>query len=291
MHYLVVNPVAGRGRAKRLLGEVEAAFAERSLPLTVLTTQSTDHAKKLVRGLPSNATLLVLGGDGTLHGIAAECVYTKRTIGILPAGSGDDFAFALGIPRHNLSAALNIVFAGQTRLVDTGKVNGHTFINAFGVGFDADVAYGLQHAPLLLKDRAAYLYSVFHTLRKLAVEHVRVEVDGASVFRGQALLVTTQNGPRTGGSFPFAPLASPSDGLFDIVIAGHFNRRGTLSILPRVMQGSHLGHPKVSHFQGRTVDLYWATPRLGHMEGELVEPNKHFSIEIKPRSLKVFAAH
>ncbi len=289
MYYLVVNPVAGRGRALALLETVERFFKAESLALTTLFTERPTHATELVRALPNDAVILSLGGDGTLHEIAAACLYTERTVGILPAGSGDDFAHALHIPRDDPLAALRVVRDGRWCAFDTGNVNGETFVNAFGVGFDADVAYGVRKAPPVLRERGAYLYTVLARLGRLRNVPVRVTVDGAAVFGGSALLVAVQNGARTGGSFRFAPHARPDDGLLEIVVAADFGRLGTLRILPRVMAGTHLSHPQVFTYQGCDVLLEWATARPGHMEGELLEPAAHFHIRVQPASLRVFA--
>lgn len=289
MHYLIVNPAAGRGRALALLGQVERFFADRALPLTALRTAYPRHATELVRALPLDARVLSLGGDGTLHEVAAACVRTQRCIGVLPAGSGDDLAFALGLPRRDLAAALHGVLTGRLRQLDVGEVNGEVFVNAFGVGFDADVAYGVAHAPRPLKERSAYLYTIVNTLRRLRTIDVSVRADGAEVFQGSSLLVAVQNGPRTGGSFLFAPGARPDDGLLDLVVAGNFSRRGTLAILPRVMHGRHLGHPKIHLFRARRVQLRWAQARPAHMEGELMAASSVFDISVLKGVLQVYA--
>lgn len=289
MHYLIVNPVAGRGRALALLGQAERFFADRALPLTVLRTAYPRHATELVRALPLDARVLSLGGDGTLHEVAAACVRTQRHLGVLPAGSGDDLAFALGLPRRDLAVALHGVLAGRLRQLDVGEVNGEVFVNAFGVGFDADVAYGVAHAPKPLKERSAYLYTIVDTLRRLRTIEVGVRADGAEVFQGPSLLVAVQNGPRTGGSFLFAPGARPDDGLLDLVVAGDFSRRGTLAILPRVMRGRHLGHPKIHLFRAKRVQLRWAQARPAHMEGELMAASSAFDISVLKGVLQVYA--
>ena len=245
MYHLVVNPAAGRGRARSSVETVQVFFETKGWPLSTFFTEQPEQATLYVESLPDDATILVLGGDGTLHEVAAACVHTKRILGILPAGSGDDFAYALGIPRDDLRVALNSVECGATRRVDTGTVNSHTFINAFGVGFDADVAYGIKQAPSFLKDKAAYYYTILATLHRLESSPVTVCIDGVSVFRGPALLVATQNGPRTGGSFLFAPEAKLDDGLLDIIIAGPFGRLETLKLLPNVVKGKHLSHPNI----------------------------------------------
>jgi diacylglycerol kinase (ATP) len=295
MYYLIFNPHAGRGRSQILLEQARAFFQGQQLPVTVLNTERPKHATELVCQLPQNAIVLSLGGDGTLHEIVNACVCTQRTVGILPAGSGDDFAFALGLERNNIQQALEIIKRGNIKTVDTARIsadkntNSETFINAFGVGFDADVAYGIYQAPKFLKERNAYFYSIFTTLSKLQSIPVKVTMDGKEVFHGPSLLVSIQNGPRTGGSFLFAPEAKVDDGLLDVVIAGEFGRMGTLNILPKVLKGKHVGHPNIHIFRGKELRLEWSRPRPGHMEGELLEPATTFDIQVQAASLKVFA--
>lgn len=288
MYYLIFNPNAGRGRSQALLGQAQTFFTQHQLPFTVLTTTHAKHATEMVCQLPLNAIVLSLGGDGTLHEVVNGCIRTQRTVGILPAGSGDDFAFALGLERNNIGQALEVIRKGKTKIVDTANVNGETFVNAFGVGFDADVGYGIYTAPKFLKERNAYFYSIFATLSKLESIPVKVVIDGQQVFDGPSLLISTQNGPRTGGSFLFAPDAKPDDGLLDVVIAGNFGRLGTLGILPKVLKGTHVGHPKIKILRGKEVRLEWSRPRPGHMEGELLGPATTFDIKIQRASLNVF---
>jgi diacylglycerol kinase (ATP) len=284
--FLIINPVAGRGRSLKALEVAQSFFSQ---TLVVLKTQYRGHATELVHTLPKDATILSLGGDGTLHEIMTACVHTERTVGILPAGSGDDFAYALGIGRNSLEQALRVIQKGFVKKVDTATVNGIPFINAFGVGFDADVAYGIHNAPKFLKERNAYLYSVITTLGKLKNIPVEITIDGQKVFSGPSLLVSTQNGPRTGGSFYFAPQAKVDDGLLDVVIAGQFSRLGTLNILPRVMKGTHLSHPNILILRGKDILLKWQSVRPGHMEGELLAATETFHIQVKPKSLRIFA--
>ena len=287
-HHLIVNPTAGRGRALQRLPQVEAAFRAQGLPLTVHTTRAPGHAARIAAALPEDAVVLSLGGDGTLHEVAGACINTTRTVGVLPAGSGDDFAFALGVGRRTLDEALAVVFAGCTKRVDTGTVNGRPFVNTLGVGFDAEVAHTVRGAPPFLKERAAYLWAVSRTLSKLETPHATIDVDGRAFYRGPALLASVQNGPRTGGSFLFAPDARVDDGLLDLVVAGEVGRRAIPGLLARVMQGRHTNHPEVHLTAGRHITIAWEEPRAAHMEGELLEAEARFDVSILPASLNVF---
>lgn len=284
---LIVNPVAGRGRALALVPRIQSRFRSHGTPLRTIYTNAPGHATRLAATLPLCATILSLGGDGTLHEIAVACIGTERVLGVLPGGSGDDFAFALGIERYEVDEALEIVLTGCVKRVDTGTVNGTPFVNSLGIGFDAEVAHATLHAPLFLRERTAYLYGVLKTLRHLQTPYVTVEVDGCSFYGGPALLVSTQNGPRTGGSFLFAPHADTSDGRLDLVIATNVRRSEVMSLLPQVMKGTHLKHPKVRHTSGKHFRLRWARPRIGHMEGEGLAAAEAFEIQVVPQSLRV----
>ena len=138
-----------------------------------------------------------------------------------------------------------------------------------------------------MRERTAYLYGVLKTLRRLQTPQVTVEVDGYLFYKGPALLVSTQNGPRTGGSFLFAPHADVGDGRLDLVIATDVWRGEVMGLLPQVMRGTHLTHPKVLHTSGEHFRLRWAQPRLGHMEGEGLEATDVFEIQVKPQALRV----
>jgi YegS/Rv2252/BmrU family lipid kinase len=289
MIYLIYNPVAGRGRARRARGSVLDLLTAAGLPTEVLTTEGPGHATHLTQNLPEDAKVICLGGDGTIHEVASACTGTERTLGALPVGSGDDFAFALGLGHHDLSRAVQVIKRGKVRSIDTGLVNGEVFVNAIGVGFDAEVTANAQHAPGFLKGHLAYLYAVLATLHALELTTVEASVDGTTVYQGPSLLTSIHNGPRIGGGFLFAPNAELDDDRLEVLIATDFDRLGTLAILPRVLRGTHLNHPKVRLFRGREIALRWSAAKQVHVDGELLEPQAEFSIRLRPASLKVFS--
>ncbi len=286
---LIFNPIAGRGRAAAALAQARTYLDAQGVAYRVLTTEGPGHATELAASTPEEAVVVAVGGDGTTHEVAKACINAPRTLGLLPVGSGDDFAFALGIQRGDLAGALDRLLHGDTRRVDTGTVNGEPFINAAGVGFDADVARRVVDAPRPLRGLAAYLWGVMAALGALDPAPVEVSVDGQTVYRGRSLLVSTQLGPRTGGSFLFAPAASLDDGTFDVLVAGDLGRAGTLALLPKVMRGAHLGHPKVHAFRGQRVRLSWERAQPGHVDGERLTPATSFDLTLNPTSLRVLS--
>lgn len=287
---LIFNPVAGRGRARHALPRIRSYLEGAGIDVRVLTTQRPGHASELAAALPDDARVVAVGGDGTAHEVASACVGNGRVLGVVPVGSGDDFAFALGIGRHDLEGALaHIALAGERR-VDTATANGALFINAASAGFDADVAERVRAAPSGFRGLGAYLYGVVTGLGHFDPAEVEVLVDGRRVYEGRSLLVSTQLGPRTGGSFLFAPAARSDDGLLDVVVAGDLGRLGTLGLLPRVMVGRHLGHPQVLVTRGRSVRLRWRKPQPAHVDGERLETAATFALDVAPASLRVMAA-
>lgn len=291
MLHLVVNPIAGRGRGLRHVDRIVADLAAVGVASEVHRTLRPGHATQITMSLPVGATAVAVGGDGTVHEVAAGCLHRGCTLAVLPTGSGDDFAFAMGLDRHDLTGSLRVLRNGALRHVDVGDVRGGvTFVNSFGSGFDADVAHRVLHAPVLYRGLSRYLYGVVGALRDFALREARVRVDDRLVFDGPALLVGVQNGPRAGGSFLFSPTAAPDDGQLDVVIAGPFNRLGTLAVLPKVMRGTHLSHPDIHLVRGREVEVVWSEPVVAHVDGEpLLGDGRRFEIAVRPGALAVVA--
>lgn len=293
MIHLIVNPTAGRGRGERFLEAVLAEFRAAGVEAIVARSESAGEARRIAATVPPGGTLVVVGGDGSLHEVLPELLARRLTLGILPAGSGDDFAFALGIARHDPIAAARTVLAGATRLVDVGMVNGTPFLNAFGSGFDAQVAVEVLRAPALFRDKARYLYGIVRAMAAFRLQPLELELEDATGalhhHRGPSLLVSVQNGPRGGGSFLFAPGAQVDDGLFDVLVAGAFGRLGTLAILGKVMRGAHEGHPEIVRFAARRLRVRWPQPMPGHGEGELLEAAAEFEVSLLPQALSVLA--
>lgn len=119
-YHLIVNPVAGKGRAWRLLPDVETRLLSCGASLCVYVTKAPGDAYRVVETLPRDADVLVLGGDGTLHEVVAACTGSERTIGLIPGGSGDDFAATLGVRQWR--QALDVIRAGRTGMLDTSRV-------------------------------------------------------------------------------------------------------------------------------------------------------------------------
>ncbi len=287
---LIYNPLAGRGRAPAAIAQVTDTLTSAGADFEIVVTEGPGHATEIAAATAAGATIVAVGGDGTVHEVVAgmwRAGLDDRTLGVIPVGSGDDFAHANGIDRRDLATAVRRVLNGTPVKVDLPFVNGAPFVNALGVGFDAEVGARFARSPRFLKGLAGYLYATFASLSRLDTSDVEVEVDGRVVYSGRSLLVATQNGPRTGGSFLFAPDAVIDDGWLDVVIAGDFNVASTLALLPRVMKGTHVGHPQVTLLRCQELRQRWERPRHAHTEGEPLPLGTEFHVKLMPAALNV----
>src|SRR5918995_1197064 len=186
--HLVFNPAANRGRvmARR---KVISSFLEKQREIEPIwhVTEGPGHASRIVRGLPEGVLVVAVGGDGTVHEVAAACVGTDRAMGVLPVGSGNCYVKALGVGT-NLGRALEILVRGKTRMVDAGEVNGVLFNDGLGIGFDAEVAAGVTEAPAYLGGAGRYLWSVGRLLWGFRCHDAVLRLDG-EVIEARTILV------------------------------------------------------------------------------------------------------
>lgn len=283
--HLILNPAAGKGRAGSRRAEISSFLKERGMVAVWHETEGPGHAREIARSLPEDARVVAVGGDGTVHEVASACVGTSRVVGVLPAGSGNDYVKALGVGR-DLGRALRVLAGGRVGLADTGEVNGRPFVNGLGIGFDAQVAEGVERAPSYLGGAGGYLWSVGGLLAGLRCYEADIRLDGREV-RSKTILVAVALGTTYGALFRMAPLASLDDGLFDVIYSDEVSRTEVLRLIPRVLRGTHLKHDKMHFGRAREVEVNMEAPLCAHADGEMLEPSRLFRARIIPQNLRV----
>jgi len=280
-----VNPAAGRGKVGRLSGAILQAARERGA--RAFLTEGPGHATELARLAPEGARVVAVGGDGTVHEVLKGLAGTGKVLGVVPIGSGNDFACMLGLRDLPWREALEHALFAPEEAVDLGLVNGEAFGAFLGIGFDALVAKRALAAPSFLRGMPRYLYALFSVLKDLRLPEGRVLVDGKEVYRGRLLLLAAMNGPAYGGGIPIAPMADPRDGLLSLVLARELSRLGVVLILPRLLLGRHLGHPQVRAYSGREVAVEFPHPVPAHADGELLPESAVYRAAVRPLGLRV----
>jgi diacylglycerol kinase (ATP) len=309
---VVLNLSAGRGLARREWPRLEAELHARHLPFMVIREDSGGAALRRVQALSPDVALLAVGGDGTVGALLPALVAPSdgagsggghgRPLGIVPLGTGNDFAGMLGLKAGDFAAALDrLAFVPRrvdalraTILGGDGESDGagrtHLLLNGLGLGFDAQLTARLPLAPARLSGLGRYLWAALSTLRALSLTDVTVEVDGQSLYAGPSCLAAVMNGTRYGGGFQISPASDPRDGRLNVLASGPVNRAQLLALMGRVLAGRHLGHPRVHHTAGRSVTVTWARPTDLHLDGDLAGQVMGVRVEVLPGAVTLLNA-
>lgn len=286
--HLVFNPAAGRGRAGGRRAALSSYLEGRGIGVCWHVTGGPGDAGRIVEGLPDGALVVAVGGDGTVHEVAAACVGTRRVMGVLPVGSGNDYVKALGVGTR-LGRALEVVAGGEIRTVDAGEVNGIRFVNGLGIGFDAEVAAGVAEAPKVLGGFGGYLWSVGRLLWGFRCLEGRVRLGGGEEIEAETILMAAALGTTYGARFRLAPAARLDDGLFDVIWSEKVSRAEVLRLIPDVLRGAHLAHPKIRFARAAEVEVALAKPAPAHVDGEMLPPTSEFRARVLSGALRVLA--
>jgi diacylglycerol kinase (ATP) len=285
--HLILNPVADRGRGAGKRERISKFLDRRGVPYVWHVTGRPGDATRVAEGLSGGQVPVATGGDGTVHEVALACIGTERVMGVLPVGSGNDYVKALGIGTC-LDRALEVLAAGAVREVDAGEVDGTRFNNGLGIGFDAEVAANVVKAPAYLGGFGGYLWAVYRLLRNLECREAWIMLDGRPV-ETKTILVAVALGTTYGARFRLAPASRLDDALFDVVWSEEVGLAEVLRLLPAVLRGTHLRHPKVHHARAREVAVKLARPAPAHVDGELLSPTREFRARVLPGALRVIA--
>lgn len=299
---LIVNPIAGRGAAKKMLPEIEALLESLNLTYDVVLTEYPGHGIKLAAEAGGNGykTVVAVGGDGTVNEVinglmqAANAGHLTADLAVLPVGRGNDFSFGMGIP-HELEDACKILVENKTKPIDIGFVRGgdypegRYFGNGVGIGFDTIVGFEAAKLPSFISGIPAYLIAAVKTIfLYFRAPNLRLDIDG-EVLEQPCLLVSFMNGKRMGGSFMFAPESECDDGLLSLCITRQVTRGQVLGLFPKIMSGTQESHPAISMPTGKMIKVTALTGSLPvHADGETIcEAGSELDVSILQKKIQL----
>lgn len=232
--------------------------------------------------------VVAVGGDGTVHEVANGLMRAgaPAALGVIPCGSGDDFAkmLAPGDPVARLAA-------GRMRPYDVGRVEAdgtRHFINGMDIGFGAHGARNVSRVPPFLTGFGAYLGALALTMVRYPKLNVRIRLDDAPPFRLHTAMTAVMNGTSFGGSFRVTPEAKGDDGLLDLLLVDAVGRLGILGLVPLILLGRHAGHPRLRLTRAKRVLIEAIEPLDMELDGELpLAPARRIAIELLPGALRV----
>lgn len=260
---LLVNPTAGRRGSARRLARLAARYGLECSP-----TRSAAETEAAARRAATEGKdrLLVAGGDGTLHHAIRGLAGSSCALGIVPRGSGNDLAQALGIARP-MPNAIERALIGTPHRIDLGRAEQIPFAGAAGIGIVGDVLDYLEAHVRRWRGPWLYPYALLRTLRAFVPPRVRLEFEGGE-YEGAVMLAVLANSPRFGAGMRIAPDARLDDGWLSLVVVEAMPALKLLALFPRVYRGRHIGHPAVKTFRVRGATLYCERPMKIYGDGE-----------------------
>lgn len=293
----IINPHAGSGRAQRVWASLQPVIQERLTHYTSAVTHSAaDVPYHLQQALAAGIRRIVsVGGDGTNHAIINEIVRHNLahpdeaiTFGMIPAGTGQDWARGAGIPLDSIQAAETVLNANP-RPVDVGQVQfGDTrryFLNISSAGISNDVVNRVNRVPR--RYPWTFTRAIVTSLLRYRPEAMRLVVDGTVWFEGNAYIAAVCNGTTFGQGLMIAPDAAIEDGLLDVVVVEELALPKLLWAFPSIYAGKHITHPRVHSTRGEQVAILSPSQRPIRMDldGEPAAGDSDIRYTVVPHAL------
>jgi len=296
---LIFNPIANLGRAWNVAAALRPIVQEYG-GADWAGTVYPGHASELAyqAGMDGYEKVVAMGGDGTVHEVINGLMQVpeehRPVLGVVPVGSGNDFAYSMGLSSQ-AEAALRQVFTGEPCPVDIGQLddmNGRIeyFSNTVGLGFDSIVTIRSRKVPIV-HGFAIYFIAVLQTiLLNFNPYNLKITADGESWEETDLMLVVC-NGRREGGGFQIDPAALPNDGILNYVAVTGISRPKMLYTLPFFLKGTHQKLKHVRMKRVRQIEIKSEQPLVIHTDGEIFSSlnsqTSHVTIKVIPSSLKV----
>ncbi|MGO4257027.1 diacylglycerol kinase [Marmoricola sp. RAF53] len=282
---LLTNPTSGKGKGGRVSDVVAPRLRDAGYAVRELQGRNADEASDLARACVADGvdTLVVIGGDGMIHLAVQVLAGTQTRLGVVPAGTGNDVARNLDLPRTDPLAATDVIIGGRERSIDLARIGHRYYVTVLAAGFDA-VVNERANAMTWPKGQMRYNLATLAELRTFKPLPYVLEVDGVQ-HRFDAMMVAVGNGPSFGGGMRITDGALMDDGLLDVIAIDPMSRTELIRTFPKLRTGSHLGHPKVHRYTGRTITV--AAPGIvAYADGERIAALP-LTVEVAPNALKV----
>jgi YegS/Rv2252/BmrU family lipid kinase len=295
---VIVNPIAGRGAGGRLAPRIADYLQGFGLDFDLVSTTAPGEASAIARQAVSKRqdAVIAVGGDGTFNEVLNGLMVAQEgpdgpALGVIPIGTGNDFAFGAGLSL-DLETACRVAARAQTRLLDVGLFDAENesprfFGNGIGMGFDA-MANMESRKIERLNGSLLYLVAVLRTLAfYYDSPHTAISVDGEE-FDQYSLMISVMNGCRMGGGFYITPNSSMEDGLLVLCIANKVGRPKMVAFVPKFMRGTHTTDRDITMKRGMRITVDSGSPWVSQIDGEIYGVGaQHYTVEVLPQRLRL----
>ncbi len=286
MKYLfAVNPVSGKNKAKVKMNQLGFLLKEHKIDFITYETQPYHYADDLRKIIMENdiTHVFAVGGDGTAHEVLNAVVGLNVFFGVVPFGSGNDFARVLKLP-NKIDKVFEMINANDYVVIDVGKVYDRYFLNYISFGFDVEILKQSIRLKKFFKSGFAYIVALIKTLINYKCKTYKINSEEKKLY-----LSTIHNGKFYGGGMKINPFAEINDGILDLCTVKKISRLKLLLLFPSVFSGKHFKFKKIVNFCSKRkfiVETNDETVSCG-IDGELYEFSSPIEINIVPESVKM----
>lgn len=285
---IIANPAAGRGRAQDAVSRTLELLARAGAQYDVEFTIGPGEASRIARAaLTDFDAIIAVGGDGTVNEVLPAMLFANKPLGIIPAGSGNDFIKSLNIP-NNVDKAVQTILRGKTRLIDAGRINDSYFVNGVGIGFDAAVNRASYEFTGAQRGLTLYIRALLRTLGRYEPVPLTITMNNATWLQ-DAFLFSIGNGTTCGGGFKLTPNAVLDDGLLDVTLVKPISVPMLLRHIPKVFNGTiERVKEYATLYRTMKVRVASAQPIPVHVDGERYSAKDNtYEMEVLPKTLTV----
>lgn len=300
MTLVLVNPHAQGGRAARRVPALRRWLAQHAPDTPLAAPESLSDSLALLQALPEGSRVVVVGGDGTLNRWLPTLLSRQLTVGLVPMGSGNDNARAWGVFGLPWAQALSLALQAPAQAIDTGlarwcdlqgQSHATPFLSSLTAGFDSAVGLRALNGPSWLRGLPRYLWATLHELIHLRTWDLTLHSEGHLKHQGSSLFASSLNTPTFGSGMPAVPRAQLADSQLDALLAGTFGRLGALCMLPLLLTGRHLKHPRIASWPYRQLDIACTLGVPLAADGEYLGEARQASICCQGASLHAVLRH
>lgn len=290
MWLVVINSAAGKGRAPEFAKKLVTLLDSDQQSCKVIDENSLIASRDAIeKALRSHTVtkMIAVGGDGLVNLCLQYVAQSEITLGVIAAGTGNDFARAVGFHKKTVEDIYDVMRNQYPQRIDLGKIVAlevmRWYVQVLSTGFDAEVN-ALANRIKWPKGKLKYTLATLFTLPLFKAIGYEIEIDGKQIHQN-AMLITVANGQTYGGGMRICPKASNTDGFLDILLVHPVTKIVLLTIFPKVFVGKHIPHRKIDLIRGRVLRLSGDT--CAYADGEFVS-KLPIQIENVPNSLKTW---
>lgn len=284
----IINPISGTASKNNLPGRLAEAYQETDIQLYISYTKAAGHAYDLAKRAVEDGFeyVIAIGGDGTINEIAQALLHSSTTLGIIPKGSGNGLARALGLPMSE-KKAIETLTSGESITIDCCLANGKPFFCTFGMGFDAEVSAAFAEVPF--RGFLSYAKTSIEKYINYKPSIYTIEIDGYhdNPIRTEAFVIAAANANQYGNNAYIAPEASMTDGKMDLVILRPFKVKELAQVTMQLFNKKLEENIHQQSYQTQRAIIIREQEGVVHLDGEPMQMDARIEVEILPSVINV----